>query len=95
MFGDVLGIDGVGAFDNFFELGGDSLRGAQVVARINSETRAGLDVASLFRCPTVAELASALSAAPPIVGDSPDAQPIRPASRRDYRPDVSDAAPSG
>lgn len=93
MFADVLGVSAVGAFDNFFELGGDSLRGAQLVARVNGEARAGLDVASLFRCPTVAEFAGELDRAPGLA----DAvlPPIGPVSRRDYRPDVSDPATAG
>ena len=90
VFADVLGAGSVGAFDNFFELGGDSLRGAQLVSRINAELGASLDVAILFRRPTVAEFAEHLGAAPTLADAVPP--PIRPASRRDYRPDSSDGS---
>jgi acyl-CoA synthetase (AMP-forming)/AMP-acid ligase II len=89
LFGEVLGVEAVGAFDNFFELGGDSLRGAQLVGRINEDARAGLDVASLFRCPTVAEFAEELGASP---GADAVPPPIRPASHRPYRPDDAEVS---
>ena len=90
LFTEVLGVDAVGALDNFFELGGDSLRGAQLVSRVNEEARAGLDVASLFRYPTVAEFAAELGRSPGAVDAVPP--PIRPASHGVYRPDASDAS---
>ena len=90
LFTEVLGVDAVGALDNFFELGGDSLRGAQLVSRVNEEARAGLDVASLFRYPTVAEFAAELGRSPGAVDAVPP--PIRPTSHGAYRPDASDAS---
>jgi len=89
MFAEVLGVTSVGAFDNFFELGGDSLRGAQLVSRVNVTCRASLDVASVFRSPTVAELADALAAAGVAEATPP---PIAPIAHHEYRPDVPDAA---
>jgi acyl-CoA synthetase (AMP-forming)/AMP-acid ligase II len=89
-FADVLGSGAIGAFDNFFELGGDSLRGAQLVGRINAEAGASLEVASLFRCPTVAEFAEELGIARRVADAVPP--PIRPGPRRDYRPDNADAS---
>jgi acyl carrier protein len=59
-FAEVLGRDDVGAFDHFFELGGDSLSGAQVVARVNSTLKINVDMATLFKRPTVAEFAAEL-----------------------------------
>jgi hypothetical protein len=85
MFSDVLGVASVGAFDNFFELGGDSLRGAQIVTRVNAEARTALDVGSLFRSPTVAEFASELERAGPARAVLP---PIRRASCRDFPDDA-------
>jgi len=41
LWGDLLGIRGIGAEDNFFELGGDSVIGIQVVAQLR---KAGLHV---------------------------------------------------
>ena len=61
-FAEVLGIKEIGAFDNFFELGGDSLRGAQVVGRVNSALGANLPITTLFRRPTVAEFAGEIKA---------------------------------
>jgi acyl-CoA synthetase (AMP-forming)/AMP-acid ligase II/acyl carrier protein len=61
-FAAVLSRSRIGAFDNFFELGGDSLNGAQLVNRINTDFGIALDVALLFSRPTVAELALEISA---------------------------------
>lgn len=55
----VLGIDDVGVHDDFFALGGHSLLATQVVAR----TRAlgvGLDLATFFALPTIADIACAV-----------------------------------
>ena len=60
---EVLGIAQVGSADNFFGIGGDSLRAGQVLARIAVLTGVELDVMSLFRAPTVAELARLLESA--------------------------------
>ena len=86
-FAEVLGLDIVGAFDNFFELGGDSLRGAQVVIRVNSALGSDLDVASLFKRPTVAEFAAELT---DITGNGRKSGPsqIEPMQRSAYRPDA-------
>ena len=53
----VLGIERVGARDNFFDLGGDSLRGAQVAARLSSLLGIDVGPVALFLRPSVAELA--------------------------------------
>jgi acyl-CoA synthetase (AMP-forming)/AMP-acid ligase II len=75
LFAEVLGIDPVGAHDNFFDLGGDSLRGAQLVARVNATLGVEIDPALLFRRPTVAEFARELSR-------SSSADTPRPIARR-------------
>lgn len=62
-FAEALGRTAVGAFDHFFELGGDSLRGTQLVLRMNADLVAHLEVATLFRRPTVAEFAVELALA--------------------------------
>jgi acyl-CoA synthetase (AMP-forming)/AMP-acid ligase II len=62
VFMETLGAECVGAFDNFFALGGDSLRGSQVVVRLNSTLGLNIPVSSLFSRPTVAEFAVELSA---------------------------------
>ncbi|EPH45403.1 putative Linear gramicidin synthase subunit C [Streptomyces aurantiacus JA 4570] len=76
IWGDVLGVDDVGAHDNFFHLGGDSILSMQVVSRLRRE---GLHLATrdLFTHQTVAELATVVRAAPqrseegPVTGDVP------------------------
>jgi acyl carrier protein len=62
LFAQVLGVERVGAHDNFFDLGGDSLRGMRVITRVNQALGSNLVVASLFRWPTVADLAAAITA---------------------------------
>lgn len=63
LFRDVLGCGQVGVNDNFFALGGDSLRGAQVISRINHDRDVDLPIPALFQHPTVAQLAGALAKA--------------------------------
>ncbi|TMH59343.1 MAG: AMP-dependent synthetase [Betaproteobacteria bacterium] len=62
-FADVLGVAPIGAQDNFFDLGGDSLRGAQLVTRVNAALGLDLDPGTLFWRPTVAEFALELERA--------------------------------
>jgi len=57
IFGEVLGVEQPGIHANFFSLGGDSLKGTQVVARINSRLGVMLPATALFRHPTVRALA--------------------------------------
>jgi amino acid adenylation domain-containing protein/non-ribosomal peptide synthase protein (TIGR01720 family) len=61
----LLAADAVGVHDNFFELGGDSLLALQMVSRAG---RAGIPVSlrQLLRHQTVAELATAVEAAPAV-----------------------------
>jgi oxalate---CoA ligase len=63
LFTDVLDCGQVGVNTNFFALGGDSLRGAQVISRINRDRKVDLPIPALFQHPTVAQLASALEKA--------------------------------
>ena len=74
LFGEILGVERPGRGDNFFALGGDSLRGAQLVARVSRLFGCSVGVASLFRRPTIGEFASEIEgghanayASPPIV----------------------------
>jgi acyl carrier protein len=63
MFSEVLGVERVGIHDNFFLLGGDSLRGGQLLARIGKHFAVALTLATLFKLPTPAQLAEAISCA--------------------------------
>lgn len=58
IFRDVLGADKIGRDDNFFELGGDSLRATQIINRFRAQFEVNLSIATIFRKPTVAELAA-------------------------------------
>ncbi len=60
IFREVLKSDPLGANANFFATGGDSLRGSQVIGRINERLSLDLPVTAVFRHPTIAELARAI-----------------------------------
>jgi len=47
-----------GLDDNFFAIGGDSLTATQVIARLNAAFRSDIPVSTVFRRPTVRELAA-------------------------------------
>lgn len=57
VFSEVLGLDRIGINDNFFTLGGDSIRGTQVIGRLQAGMHVELPIVTLFHKPTVAELA--------------------------------------
>lgn len=62
IFSEVLGTKPVGAAHNFFALGGDSLRGGQVLSRVQARLGVDLPPLALFRSPTVAEFAREIGA---------------------------------
>jgi non-ribosomal peptide synthetase component F len=56
---ELLGVETVSIHDNFFQLGGNSLLATRVVARINQVFQLSLVVETLFKSPTIADLALA------------------------------------
>jgi amino acid adenylation domain-containing protein len=60
LFGEALGIEGVGRDDGFFELGGDSLLVTEVLARLGERTGTRLPLDILVDAPTPATLAAAI-----------------------------------
>jgi hypothetical protein len=63
IWGEVLGRERIGRDDAFFELGGNSLRAAQLVARINGSLPTHVAVHQLYDHPTVGGLAEVLETA--------------------------------
>lgn len=85
IWAQVLDRSGVGPHDNFFELGGDSLRGAQVLAKLRDIYAVDLPLETLFDAPTVTGLAELIKpesrSAAAIVK-----KPQHPVSRQDLVP---------
>ena len=59
IWGDLLGIDGIGSEDGFFALGGSSLGAVQMVAEVQRSLGLSLSVVDVFDAPTIAGLARA------------------------------------
>ncbi|MEG4573875.1 SDR family oxidoreductase [Microcoleus sp. N3A4] len=57
IYQELLGIDRVGINDSFFDLGGNSLIGVQLISRLRQDFQIELSIPSLFKSPSVAELA--------------------------------------
>jgi amino acid adenylation domain-containing protein len=76
IWAEMLGLERVGIHDNFFELGGHSLLAARVVDRVQKMMRKPVPLATIFRAPTIAELARHVESEH---GDAYDLlEPIRP-----------------
>ena len=58
---ELLALPQVGIHDNFFALGGHSLLAVRIVFRIQETFQVGLPVKTISECPTIAELAQAIT----------------------------------
>jgi hypothetical protein len=81
---DVLQLGVVGRDDNFFELGGNSLRLAQVHARLQVALGREISMVDLFRYPTIRALSGFLGRGGHHIDDS-TRSPQRVAARRELR----------
>ncbi len=63
IYGEVLGVERVGAVDDFFALGGHSLKATQVLTRVRAALGVELAVADLYDHPTIAALARRVESA--------------------------------
>ncbi|MEV6423383.1 amino acid adenylation domain-containing protein [Streptomyces sp. NPDC051662] len=89
LFAQVLGVHVVGAEDDFFELGGHSLLATTLVSRIRTAMGAEIQLPTLFRARTPAEIAQALDQTeaprPPLVPEvRPQRLPLSFAQRRQW-----------
>jgi thioesterase domain-containing protein/acyl carrier protein len=64
IWGELLGVERVGANSDFFELGGHSLLAVRVMARIERAFGVKAPISALFEAPTVAALAKAIQKRP-------------------------------
>ncbi|AOX02680.1 hypothetical protein BJP34_27455 [Moorena producens PAL-8-15-08-1] len=60
IWSEVLNLTSVGVQDNFFELGGHSLNAVSLMSKIQQQFQINLPLATLFKSPTIEQLASLL-----------------------------------
>ena len=63
IWAQVLGLEKVGIHDNFFDLGGHSLLITQLLAQVRDKFKVNLSLGSLFKKPTVANIAKKIAIA--------------------------------
>jgi acyl transferase domain-containing protein/thioesterase domain-containing protein/acyl carrier protein len=92
IWGEILGIEDVGATDDFFALGGHSLNAVRMFGRIRKEFGQNLPLATLFEAPTVQSLSALISArlgVTPVVVAGAEPAAATPAVLRDWSPLVT------
>ncbi|MFE9429223.1 condensation domain-containing protein [Kitasatospora sp. NPDC006697] len=89
IFADILGVESVGIHEDFFDLGGQSLMAVRVAGQVRKLFDVELDLSSVFRAPTVAELDALIRQAtrrtrlvPQRGVPRPDPLPLAPAQLR-------------
>ncbi|WP_084654601.1 non-ribosomal peptide synthetase [Nocardia altamirensis] len=85
IFGEVLGLDRVGADDDFFELGGNSLIATRIAARLGAALDIRIPLHLVFETPTVAGLAEQVQRHAGLAG-ADAVQQLRPMPRPDRIP---------
>jgi phthiocerol/phenolphthiocerol synthesis type-I polyketide synthase E len=63
----------VGVQDNFFEIGGNSVIGVKLIAKLAEQLSVAVAVTTVFRCPTVAQMTTAIESLGAVDPDPGDA----------------------
>jgi acyl transferase domain-containing protein len=92
IWGELLGIDAVGAADNFFELGGHSLVATRVVARIVERLSVRVPLGTFLTHPTIGQLAETIREGAVSVAE-PHGPAIRQVDRERFRLDDPGSPP--
>jgi amino acid adenylation domain-containing protein len=88
LFGEVLGLEGLGADDDFFDLGGHSLLSIRLIGLVRAALGVEMSLRDVFDAPTVAALATHLEASPTT------GEPSRPRLTAGRRPDRIPTSPA-